>query len=133
MIEKFNWKCSEDKIPQDRIVNEKVYNEIAKREANARLSKETEPWGRIIYKVFHTNDGLSGLDPDEYDYYILNCLIGEVYNGGLEQYFGNTSGDHYSKLLTVLEKYGYLKCIALLQPVPTCVLIPPWTRLRHGV
>ena len=109
MIEKFNWKCSKEKIPQDRIINERVYNEIAKREAEVKLSKETEPWKRILFKVYHTKEGITSLDQNEFEYYVLNSLTGEVYNGGLEQYFGNSSGDNYTSLMAVLEKYGHLK------------------------
>ena len=107
MIEKHNWKCNEDMIPQDRIVNEKVYNEIAKKDADVKLSKDLEPWRRIIFKVYHTDAGVTGLDQDEYDYYVLNSLCGEVYNGGLEQYFGNSGGNEFNGLMAALQKYGH--------------------------
>lgn len=117
MIEKHAWACSEEKIPQDRIVNERVYNEIAKREAAARLSKDMEPWRRIIYKAYHTDTGIAGLDQDEYDYYVLNSLCGEVYNGGLEQYFGNSSGNEYDGLMAALQRYGHTELLKRIQGI----------------
>lgn len=85
------------------------------------MSQEKEPWKSIVYKVHYTTAGISGLSEDEHDYYVINNLCGEVYNGGLEQYFGNSSGDNYTELVETLKRLGHLGLAARLDAIVKAV------------
>lgn len=52
-------------------------------------------WRALLERVHRTAAGYSGLDVPERQYFAVALLDGEVNNGGFEQYFHNSSGDHY--------------------------------------
>ena len=54
----------------------------------------------------------------EQHYYAVSVLKGEVYNGGVEQYFGNSSADHYLIACAGLRTLGALHTLALLERLP---------------
>ena len=49
--------------------------------------------------MHHTSGGLSSLRDKEKIYYAVGCLVGEVYNGGLQQFFFNGAGSMYGTAL----------------------------------
>lgn len=51
----------------------------------------------------------------ERQYWAVGCLSGEVYNGGFDQYFHNSSGSTYNDTLKGLEAMGALASLILLQ------------------
>lgn len=65
----------------------------------------------------------------EQHYYAVSVLQGEVYNGGFDQYFGNSSGEHCANACAGLLELGATQTLALLeearrllfgtQPVPS--------------
>ena len=86
-------------------------------------------WRDIVVRVHDDNQGFHTLSEAAQHYYAVNCLSGEVYNGGFIQYFDNSSGEHYAVAERGLEQIGALHSLALLQqakqavfgddPVPT--------------
>lgn len=86
-------------------------------------------WRDIVVRVHDDKQGFHTLSKAAQHYYAVNCLSGEVYNGGFIQYFDNSSGEHYAVAERGLEQIGALHSLALLQqakqavfgdhPVPT--------------
>ena len=52
-------------------------------------------WRQLVEKVYEQPKGFEGLTNDEKLYFSVGMLDGEVYNGGLVQFFHNSSGDYY--------------------------------------
>ncbi|NER61378.1 DMP19 family protein [Pseudomonas sp. MAFF212428] len=78
-------------------------------------SPQAQYWSALVNRVYHTEQGFAGLALAEQHYYAVNCLSGEVYNGGFEQYFGNSSADHYLIACAGLRTLGALHTLALLE------------------
>lgn len=86
-------------------------------------------WRDIVVRVHDDKQGFQTLSEAAQHYYAVNCLSGEVYNGGFIQYFDNSSGEHYAVAERGLQQIGALHSLALLQqakqavfgdhPVPT--------------
>ncbi|MBC3953547.1 DMP19 family protein [Pseudomonas triticifolii] len=86
-------------------------------------------WSALVNRVYDTPEGFSGLALAEQRYYAVSVLQGEVYNGGFDQYFGNSSGEHYADACAGLLELGATQTLALLeearrllfgtQPVPS--------------
>ncbi|WNW10053.1 DMP19 family protein [Pseudomonas sp. DTU_2021_1001937_2_SI_NGA_ILE_001] len=92
-------------------------------------SPQARYWSALVARVYDGAQGFAGLKPPEQLYYVVSVLVGEVYNGGFDQYFGNSSGDHYQQTCEGLAELGATRTLALLQearrqlfgdaPVPT--------------
>lgn len=83
----------------------KRIDESKRRREQERLhdqSTERKYWLDLVSRVHKTKDGFSGLSKPEKTYYAISCFIGEVYNGGFEQFFSNSSGDLYAYALNGL-------------------------------
>jgi len=72
----------------------------AQRERECEKSAEPKYWLSLVHRVHETTDGFEGLAEPEKLYYVVSCLIGEVYNGGFDQFFSNGSGSVYRHALT---------------------------------
>jgi hypothetical protein len=88
-----------------------------RREEEKKYAQSTERryWLSLSSKVHSSAEGAGGLKPAEKTYYAIRCLIGEVYNGGHEQYFFNHSGSMYGAALAGLLEIEALRSAALLQ------------------
>lgn len=84
------------------------------RDREYRISAEFLYWQDLVRRVFRTTEGFNGLRTEEQTYYAVGCLIGDVYNGGFDQFFSNSSGDHYQVVLDGLRALGALESEALL-------------------
>jgi hypothetical protein len=62
-------------------------------------SAERKYWLRLVSQIHESTDGSNGLTSNERTYFALGCLVGEVYNGGLHQFFFNSSGAMYGTAL----------------------------------
>jgi len=78
-------------------------------------SAERRYWRSLTSKVHESAEGFDGLTQTEKTYFAIGCLIGEVYNGGHEQYFFNHSGSMYGAALAGLLELEALETAALLQ------------------
>lgn len=78
-------------------------------------SSEASYWNSLVGRVHNTPEGFSGLALAEQHYYAVCVLRGEVYNGGFDQYFGNSSGDCYASACAGLLELGATQMLALLE------------------
>ena len=67
-----------------------------------KSSAEHQYWISLSSKVHGVHNGFNVLSPNEQTYFALGCLVGEVYNGGLHQFFFNSSGSMYGAALNGL-------------------------------
>jgi hypothetical protein len=52
-------------------------------------------WKELVSRVYNESKGFNSLSEEEKIYFSVNCLSGEVYNGGFDQYFSNSAGENY--------------------------------------
>ena len=72
-------------------------------------------WWEIVDKVYNQEGGFAKLTDDEKLYYAVNVLRGEVYNGGFNQYFDNSSGEYYRHAELGLIRLGATHSLSLLR------------------
>ncbi|GAA3979837.1 DMP19 family protein [Allohahella marinimesophila] len=72
-------------------------------------------WRELVDKVYNQRGGFEALSATEKLYYSVNVLSGEVYNGGFDQYFTNTSAEHYRDAEHGLVQLGATNSIKLLR------------------
>src|SRR5215510_3585447 len=70
-------------------------------------------WTALVHRVHNAPDGFYRLSEHEQTYYLVCMLQGEVYNGGVVQFFDNSSGDFYGETLDALMELGAVRCQAL--------------------
>jgi hypothetical protein len=99
---------------RDRIEEGKRQRE---RDREYAKSAESLYWQDLVRRVHKTPEGFGGLRTEEQTYYAVSCLIGEVYNGGFDQFFSNSSGGHYLLVLDGLRTLGADATAALLLEV----------------
>src|SRR5262245_54322172 len=92
--------------------------EASKRERADRKREEKDPdakhWVWLVEQVCLSPDGIYGLSPENRWFFAVFELEGEVYNGGFDQYFTNSSGDRYEHAVTGLQAMGATESLALL-------------------
>ena len=79
-----------------------------------RDSEEYAYWLNLSNKV-SSQDDLKKLIFEEQVYFVINILIGEVFNGGFDQYFFNSSGDYYGETILALKELNAFKSLELLE------------------
>lgn len=84
---------------------------------------ERDYWGALVNRIYHTDAGFDGISATERVYYLGCVLNGEVYNGGLHQFYSNSSGEHYSETLDALQQLGAVHSRRIL--VRSCELLFP--------
>jgi len=67
---------------------------------------------------------MAGLSDMERQYWAVSCLSGEVYNGGFDQYFHNSSGSTYSDAVDGLMAIGATTSLLLLQEAKKIIFGP---------
>jgi len=80
--------------------------------------KEYDPFRELWISLVKRSSGnrkLEGWSAEEKAYFAVCLLEGEVYNGGFDQYFSNSSGDHYNLALHGLEAMGATHSADLLK------------------
>ncbi|BDT71479.1 hypothetical protein os4_10010 [Comamonadaceae bacterium OS-4] len=77
-------------------------------------SAERQHWLQLVRRVHETQEGFQKLSPPEKTYFAVSCLIGEVYNGGFDQFFSNSSGALYAHALDGLLEMQAEECAAQL-------------------
>jgi hypothetical protein len=83
---------------------------------------EEDPFGVLwpflveaVYADKSRDDNVEGLTRPAKVVYLANCLDGEVFNGGLHQYFYNSSGKYAHETIFVLYELAALRRADLLQ------------------
>jgi hypothetical protein len=72
-------------------------------------------WASLVDRVHKTEGGFEALPDVEKRYFAVCCLESEVYNGGLGQFFSNSSGSYYEHALAGLADMGAAESIQLLR------------------
>lgn len=103
----------------------------SKREnAEARKRKpgpDEKLWTSLVQRATAKPDVVGGpsgyaqLSSKEKLFYSVHLLRAEVYNGGFEQYFSNSSADHYLDAVRGLEALGAVKSLAALTAAHRCI------------
>ena len=83
-------------------------------EEQKKYDPHRELWHSIVYQVHRTPGGYESLSPDQQLYYCVTILDGEVYNGGMHQFFSNSSGKHYYEVLRGLQYFDAKESMELL-------------------
>ena len=87
---------------------------VASAAANAmEILAGIEPWGKV--KDAWDDRKFAGLTRNQQFYYAVTEYDGEVCNGGHDQYFGNSSGDHWATALEGLHAMGMDSKVTILQ------------------
>jgi uncharacterized protein DUF4375 len=71
-------------------------------------------WKGLVDRVYRAPDGFHRLSHHERTYYLGCVLEGEVYNGGIAQFFDNSPGDYYRDTLDALVELGAMRSHAIL-------------------
>jgi len=74
-------------------------------------------WEDIVTKAHGSTPLYANLSESELTYYAVESLYGEVFNGGFNQFFCNSSGDLYAKTLEGLSDIGDLRTLNILTSV----------------
>ena len=92
---------------------------MARARALFEKMKQPDPqsvfWGDVVNRVYKTPAGLGSLNAQEQVYFLVSCAEGEVYNGGLHQFFFNSAGNHYRKTVEALRLLGLTDAAELLE------------------
>ena len=83
-------------------------------EEQRRYDPFRELWKSLVHRVYETAAGYSGLSPDERLYFSVGVLDGEVYNGGMHQFFSNTSGGMFQDVVDGLLELRAHQALKLL-------------------
>ena len=78
-------------------------------------SAERKYWLDLVRRVHKTPQGFGGLSQTEKTYFAVSCLVGEVYNGGFDQFFSNSSGELYGLALDGLLELEAKESAVLLE------------------
>ena len=84
-----------------------------------KKQKEHDPirelWLSLVDRVHKGPEGFAGLTVDEQLYFAVGVLDGEVYNGGFEQFFHNSSGEYFDEAIKGLNLLGAESALLLFQ------------------
>lgn len=101
-----------------------------------RKLKEYDPhrelWNYLIKK--EEENGFESFTKEEKIYVAINVFEGEVYNGGIDQFFGNSSGELYSEViegLTILKAENTLALLKQATKILFDEVEPPKNRERR--
>lgn len=84
-------------------------------EEQKKYNPYRELWKSLVFRVHKTEERFSGLTDDEKLYYAVGILQGEVFNGGFDQFFWNSSGDFFEEAVAGLERLEAFKTLELVQ------------------
>ncbi len=94
-------------------------------------------WRELVDRVYKSDAGIAQLSDVERQYWAVGCLSGEVYNGGFDQYFYNSSGATYSAAVDGLKAMGATTSLLLLQQAKQMIFgftdVPEETRARRSI
>jgi hypothetical protein len=72
-------------------------------------------WRELVRRVYETSEGFDSLSEPERQYFAVRLLEREIYNGGFEQYFFNSSSGLYGHAIEGLEAMGASYSLDLLR------------------
>ena len=80
-----------------------------------RTDPERLLWKSLVSRVHAPGGGFETLSEPEKKYYSAQLLLGEVYNGGFDQFFHNHSGEHFTVASQTLLELGAQRSLHLLR------------------
>jgi len=96
-----------------------IRESIEKSKEHYQKQKEYDPfrelWKYLVEKAHATDNAFETLTKEEKIYFSIGILDGEVYNGGMHQFFSNSSGELYSEVVEGLTLLGANKALWLLR------------------
>jgi hypothetical protein len=108
-----------------------------RREEEKRYTAEYKHWLSLVDQVHNANEGFARLTRENQLFFATNVVIGEVYNGGFDQYFHNSSADYFYFAVEGLTKLKALKSLALLMSAKALIFgdleVPSNTSERRKV
>jgi len=97
------------------IEQRKEQHRQAREAERARLaSPEHKYWHTLVDRVYKQPGGFEALAHGDQLYFLVNVLVGDVHNGGFEQFFSNSSGNRYCETVAALTEVGAQASLALL-------------------
>ena len=94
-------------------------------------------WRELVHRVHNTDLGYAGLSDAEKKYFAVGLLEGEVYNGGFDQYFFNSSSDYFYDAESGLEEMEAMQALSLLRRAKQIVFgvapVPEDTERRREI
>lgn len=72
-------------------------------------------WSELVHRAHETDKGFAGFTEAEKQYFAVGLLDGEVYNGGFDQYFFNSSGSYYQYALAGLKAIDATQSLIILE------------------
>lgn len=111
-----------------------------------RKQKEYDPfrelWKHLVSKVYATENGFESLTKEEKLYFAVVLFDGEVYNGGMHQFFWNSSGEFYEEAVEGLKTLKANNSLSLLKQAarilfgedkPTRDRIKRWKAMKQSL
>jgi len=89
--------------------------ERRRKEKEIRNSPQGRYWHDLATRVYSEEVGFASLRESEQLYFAIVLLDGEVYNGGFDQYFFNSSGDYFDYAIKGLTEIKAVTSLRLLQ------------------
>jgi hypothetical protein len=86
----------------------------ARYKAMSEYDPVRELWKSLVARASH-DPALATFSPPERTYFTVNLLEGEVYNGGFDQFFFNSSGAYYQGAAAGLAELGASHSLGMLR------------------
>lgn len=80
-----------------------------------RTDPERQLWSALVRRVHQTAGGFAASSGPAQKYLVGHVLLGEAYNGGLEQLFSNSSGEYHAPASEILLEPGARSRLRLLR------------------
>jgi hypothetical protein len=87
---------------------------VERKQARDNPEPATLHWRWLVGQVARAPGGFAALSEENKSYFVVCLLEGEVYNGGFDQYFSNSSADYYEETRRALAELGAGECHRLL-------------------
>jgi hypothetical protein len=92
-----------------------------------------ELWKSLVERSSE-DEALISFSREERSYFAVSLLNGEVYNGGFDQFFSNSSGNHYVSVIEGLQDLGALSSLRLAREAADTIFgrrAPPADRAKR--
>lgn len=96
--------CCLDQLRQTSPLLDQALTAMA--HARDHPNPEAVHWASLVDRVGNDPDGISRLAGAERTYFLLSVFNGEVLNGGITQFFTNSSGAYFSETIKCLRQLG---------------------------
>jgi hypothetical protein len=85
-----------------------------RKKAQANPDPATKHWKWLVKQVYRSPGGFAGLSAENQMFFAACLLEVEIYNGGFDQYFSNSSADYYIHAVRGLQEIGAMACCRIV-------------------